>query len=79
MSVACASFASPFGLRLLPLPRMATRVFRLAPFSCFEVSFAAPHAQDAGSQVRHLMQGPAIEAIRGRHGFTLATASCSDA
>ena len=40
-----------------------------------EVSFAAPHAQGADSRVRHLMQGPAtIEAIRGRHGFTLATA-----
>ena len=40
-----------------------------------EVSFAAPHAQGGGSRVRHLLQGPAtVEAIRGRHGFTLATA-----
>ena len=40
-----------------------------------EVSFAAPHAQDGDSRGRHLLQGPAtVEAIRGRHGFTLATA-----
>ena len=40
-----------------------------------EVSFAAPHAQGGDSRVRHLLQGPAtVEAIRGRHGFTLATA-----
>ena len=37
-----------------------------------EVSFAAPGGD---SRVRHLLQGPAtVEAIRGRHGFTLATA-----
>ena len=39
------------------------------------MSFAAPHAQGGDSRVRHLLQGPAtVEAIRGRHGFTLATA-----
>ena len=40
-----------------------------------EVSFVAPHAQGGDSRVRHLLQGHAtVEAIRGRHGFTLATA-----
>ena len=39
-----------------------------------EVSFAASHAQEGDPRVRHLLQGPATaEAIRGRHGFTLAT------
>ena len=39
------------------------------------MSFAAPHAQGGDSGVRHLLQGPAtVEAIRGWHGFTLATA-----
>ena len=39
-----------------------------------EVSFAASHAQGGAPRVRHLLQGPAtVEAIRGRHGFTLAT------
>ena len=39
-----------------------------------EVSFAASHAQAGDPRVRHLLQGPAtVEAIRGRHGFTLAT------
>ena len=37
-----------------------------------EVFFAAPHAQGDDSRVRHLLQG---SATRGRHGFTLATAS----
>ena len=39
-----------------------------------EVSFAAPHGQGGDPRVRHLLEGPAaVEAIRGRHGFTLAT------
>ena len=39
-----------------------------------EVSFAALHAQGGDPRVRHLLQGSAtVEAIRGRHGFTLAT------
>ena len=39
-----------------------------------EVSFAFPHGQRSASRVQHLLEGPAaIEAIRGRHGFTFAT------
>ena len=39
-----------------------------------EVSFASPHGQGGAPRVQHLLEGPAaIEAIRGRHGFTFAT------
>ena len=39
-----------------------------------EVSFACPHGQGRAPRVQHLLEGPAaIEAIRGRHGFTFAT------
>ena len=45
------------------------------PAGTLEVSFAASRVQEGDSRVRHLLQGPAtVEAIRGRHGFTLATA-----
>ena len=38
-----------------------------------EVSFACPHGQGGAPRVQHLLEGPAaIEAMRGRHGFTLA-------
>ena len=64
-------------LRKLPQgskPESNTR-FPAGTLLLLEVSFAAPHAQGGDSRVRHLLQGPAtVEVIRGRHGFTLATA-----
>ena len=79
--------ASPSGLQLPPLPTStlcgsllkaasptATVRFPAGTLLLLEVSFAASHAQEGDLRVRHLLQGPAtVEAIRGRHGFTLAT------
>ena len=51
------------------------KALRSGTLLLLEVSFATSHAQGGDFRVRHLLQGPAtVEAIRGRHGFTLATA-----